>query len=1147
MRNRIYAGAVLLAIVATASIGNIYRSHAEELPDNNASNSSPALSAALLPPNSISVNAEVTGSGLGANVLLTANAISGEGIDFVEFYDGTRLLGKDNKANNPPANTVFTLEVSNVGGGSHTYRAILVLAGGGVVVSSPDVVTVGGAVTPKIEIVTPASNRIFEAGDDIEIKAAATANGGVSIVKVEFCSGKPSSKPRDVTQACSGATPLGEDATPVNGFFAFTFSGAAITAEYQLFARVITTAAAPVSSSPTLVTVIPPVSAITVKKANSIQAPFGSGQVYYVDGDSQPDGVIGDDMNGNGTIGNPWQTLKKALAVAVDGSTIVFRAGTYRGADNRGTIGKRLTLQASPNETVWFKGSDVVTGWQQDNVAGSPTFGLWFKNFPHEFGHPTPQREVNVEYSQNPLAGAGDQVFIDGRPLTQVARFDDADFNFVPVDCGGGVVREGTFCLDYGATDNMSDNRLYIKDNPTGKTVEATTQTDALNLPFNGTAPNDASDSVIRNIGFAHYADKAINVNAMRVQIKDNTFVWNGNLGLGSQPIGGATLRNTTYNPSAPRNRLVISGNTFSYNARQGVGGAGMHNLVFENNLVTFNNLQRFRKAWGGAGAKFTWGDDQEFRDNVFADNLANGLWLDVSVTDAVIVNNIARRNQIGLFFEVSSRAIIASNLAEDNAAGIQISNSSKVSVYNNTLIGNNSNLPVIDWSRINNAGENGGNQTVVDAERDAGIDWETRDVVAKNNIFADAAGGQMTDVKEGSCGSGVDRVGPPCDDTETNFAALDYNLYYRSDPNKPQNLVSWYPRVDNDLKKFGTLATVGTVPGFRSTGNETNGKELTGTANSVFVNAAIGDYRLKANVVGGYQNPARAAGQGLSDDAVLDKTDGAESVADVLNVAPGTPVNMGALDDSILRPPTGANQRPVVNLVAPTANQSVVFGAPVTLSAAVTDPNGNNTIESVEFRQGATFIGNAIRQGSTNNYNLTWTPGAAGTYSITARATDESGATTTSTPEITLTVTKAVATIRLGNLAQTYNGTARTVTATTAPAGLAGVAVTYNGLTTVPVNAGSYAVVASLNNPNYTAANALGTLVIGKAASTTTVASSTARPTAGQAVTLTSTVSSVAGSLGVGTVQFKDGTANLGAPVSVTNSGAATLTSTLR
>src|SRR5439155_9744589 len=63
-----------------------------------------------------------------------------------------------------------------------------------------------------------------------------------------------------------------------------------------------------------------------------------------------------------------------------------------------------------------------------------------------------------------------------------------------------------------------------------------------------------------------------------------------------------------------------------------------------------------------------------------------------------------------------------------------------------------------------------------------------------------------------------------------------------------------------------------------------------------------------------------------------------------------------------------------------------------------------------------------------------------------------------------------------------------KTVTATTNPAGLTGVTITYDGLSTAPANAGSYAVVASLSNANYSASDVTGTLIIGKATATITL-----------------------------------------------------------
>ena len=87
-----------------------------------------------------------------------------------------------------------------------------------------------------------------------------------------------------------------------------------------------------------------------------------------------------------------------------------------------------------------------------------------------------------------------------------------------------------------------------------------------------------------------------------------------------------------------------------------------------------------------------------------------------------------------------------------------------------------------------------------------------------------------------------------------------------------------------------------------------------------------------------------------------------------------------------------------------------------------------------------------------------------------------------------TLTVNKATATVTLGSLSQTYDGTQQPATATTNPAGLT-VNFTYDGSGTAPTNAGSYTVVGTINNSNYQG-SATGTLVIAKATATVTLGS---------------------------------------------------------
>ena len=111
--------------------------------------------------------------------------------------------------------------------------------------------------------------------------------------------------------------------------------------------------------------------------------------------------------------------------------------------------------------------------------------------------------------------------------------------------------------------------------------------------------------------------------------------------------------------------------------------------------------------------------------------------------------------------------------------------------------------------------------------------------------------------------------------------------------------------------------------------------------------------------------------------------------------------------------------------------------------------------------------------------------PTNAGSYSVIATVTDPNY---TGSASGTLAIDKATATVTLGSLSQTYDGTARSATATTNPAGKT-VTFTYNGSATAPTNAGSYTVVGTISDANYQG-SATGTLVIGKATATVTLGS---------------------------------------------------------
>ena len=84
-------------------------------------------------------------------------------------------------------------------------------------------------------------------------------------------------------------------------------------------------------------------------------------------------------------------------------------------------------------------------------------------------------------------------------------------------------------------------------------------------------------------------------------------------------------------------------------------------------------------------------------------------------------------------------------------------------------------------------------------------------------------------------------------------------------------------------------------------------------------------------------------------------------------------------------------NQPPTVSLTSP-AN-GATFTAPATISISANASDSDGTVAKVDFFANSTLLG----MSTTAPYGITWSNASAGTYSLTAVATDNSGATTTS------------------------------------------------------------------------------------------------------------------------------------------------------
>jgi RHS repeat-associated protein len=97
---------------------------------------------------------------------------------------------------------------------------------------------------------------------------------------------------------------------------------------------------------------------------------------------------------------------------------------------------------------------------------------------------------------------------------------------------------------------------------------------------------------------------------------------------------------------------------------------------------------------------------------------------------------------------------------------------------------------------------------------------------------------------------------------------------------------------------------------------------------------------------------------------------------------------------------PNTPNTPPVVSMTSPT--NGAVFAAPGSMTLTATASDSDGTISKVEFFHGGT---NLIATVTSSPYTNNWTGVAAGSYNVTAKATDNLNGATTSSP-VAVTVT---------------------------------------------------------------------------------------------------------------------------------------------
>ncbi len=518
-------------------------------------------------------------------------------------------------------------------------------------------------------------------------------------------------------------------------------------------------------------------------KGSAVPAPLGTGpapgaptvgSVSY----PIPDGSLfvapGGSNSAAGSRTAPLLSVQHAVNISTPGQTIVLRAGTYH---ERVTVpaGKRVTIQPYPNEAVWFDGSVVVSDWQKSgSVWVSNGWTTQFDSSP-TFTKGAPESTLpafNFVDPKYPLAAHPDQVWVDGKPLTQVAT--------------ASAVKAGTFAVDYAA------QRLYIGSDPKGHEVRASDKTKAIAVQGEGTT--------LKGFGVRRFATSvpgfgAITAEAPGITLQDLDIEQNATTGLF---VGAANI--------------VVRNVTTTDNGMLGVNGNYADNLLVSGLLSDHNNLQRFNTAPVSGGMKITRSRVLTIRDSSFSHNLGVGLWFDQSVYDGDVIDNTMDGNvSHGMSMEISSTFVVAGNtIVNNDGNGIKLNDTDHVRIWFNTVANNTIDLRIAQDVRR-------GTDTTVpghDPRRpnpDPQMSWVIKDVVASNNVFSGATLTGVVTVQDYSGQYTAEQLG----------VTLNGNAYQRPKKTQPRSLVLWERGGDN-AKRYSTFG-----PFVSETGQEKAGVML--------------------------------------------------------------------------------------------------------------------------------------------------------------------------------------------------------------------------------------------------------------------------------------------------------------------------------
>ena len=329
----------------------------------------------------------------------------------------------------------------------------------------------------------------------------------------------------------------------------------------------------------------------------------------------------------------------------------------------------RLTIGISPKSNQKFIGEPgaIISGGKNITSLFTASGSYWVasnqtQRNPTLAGVCYPAGTKHCQYAED--------VYLDKKPLKRVLSLSE--------------LSPGEFFFDY------AQSKIYIADNPSGRTVEAAVTTRAFN-PV-------GSAVTIRGLVIELFANEA---QAGAIWAGYDWVVENNEVRL-NHGIGIAHAG-------------VVRNNYVHHNGQAGITSLSSNGMLVENNEIAYNNYAGFDTHYDGGGTKFMKTLNLTLRGNFAHHNWGSGLWMDWDNKGALVENNRLEDNDgPGIFHEAGYDAIIRNNTVLRNGfnfysgwidgSGILLLSSQNTQIYGNRVERNQHGIGLTQSTRADGA-----------------------------------------------------------------------------------------------------------------------------------------------------------------------------------------------------------------------------------------------------------------------------------------------------------------------------------------------------------------------------------------------------------------------------------------------------------